>query len=646
MRLAPEAAADWKQRILTRESGLSTLSTVRAFYLDIAQWAMEEPSRWGPWSASCPIRAEEMSRTKTHRRRKSRMDQRTRDRLPVLPDLLTAVNTQRRAAAEQLQAACATPPGKVFSAAGHTLRRTQLARPEEAAKTWAEDPDTGVRRDLTLAEHQAFWAWTVVEVLRHTGLRVEELCELSHHSFVQYTLPSTGELIPLLHVAPSKTDAERLLVISPELADVLSAIVCRIRDDTGAVPLVAAYDYHEKIWNPLMPLLLQRHYGGERRPITPPAIRRLLNWALEKTGFTDATGKPLTFLPHDFRRIFITDAVMNGMPPHIAQLVVGHRDINTTMGYKAVYPEEVINGHRASHAASPYVLARNTEPQPTKNGTISSATSNDAKSHSELADAPTTHPASTNTPAYAARSCAPTQPNEPDCSRSTTTSSSASTKPNNKAGSAKSTASPPASPAPNTKSHNSTNSTRAPPPSTSECPTSPTSSAATSRHDPKTGQSTRAQRVQITPGAQHPALCLQGPLVSDHQGVAHRLHRTHRRGGRGPLRRVRRRVGRALPSDHPALALVMGTVHAVPSLPPQIRKLIYTTNAVESLNARFRQATRRRGHSPNEQAALKVLYLVIRTPLKGRTNVTGRTTGWKAALNVLAMFYGERITLN
>jgi hypothetical protein len=35
------------------------------------------------------------------------------------------------------------------------------------------------------------------------------------------------------------------------------------------------------------------------------------------------------------------------MPPHIAQLVVGHGDINTTMGYKAVYPEEVINGHRA-----------------------------------------------------------------------------------------------------------------------------------------------------------------------------------------------------------------------------------------------------------------------------------------------------------
>ena len=38
---------------------------------------------------------------------------------------------------------------------------------------------------------------------------------------------------------------------------------------------------------------------------------------------------------------------MNGMPPHIAQLVAGHADINVTMGYKATYPEEVINAHRA-----------------------------------------------------------------------------------------------------------------------------------------------------------------------------------------------------------------------------------------------------------------------------------------------------------
>ena len=63
----------------------------------------------------------------------------------------------------------------------------------------------------------------MVEVLRHTGIRIEELTELSHHSLIQYRLPATGELIPLLQIAPSKTDTERLLVICPELADVLSA---------------------------------------------------------------------------------------------------------------------------------------------------------------------------------------------------------------------------------------------------------------------------------------------------------------------------------------------------------------------------------------------------------------------------------------
>jgi hypothetical protein len=113
------------------------------------------------------------------------------------------------------------------------------------------------------------------------------------------------------------------------------------------VPLVVAYDIHERVWNPPMPLLFQRQIGIEHRPIPIHGIRALLNAALAGTRLTDASGNPLNFTPHDFRRLFITDAVMNGMPPHIAQLVAGHAQISTTMGYKAVYPEEVINAHRA-----------------------------------------------------------------------------------------------------------------------------------------------------------------------------------------------------------------------------------------------------------------------------------------------------------
>ncbi len=45
--------------------------------------------------------------------------------------------------------------------------------------------------------------------------------------------------------------------------------------------------------------------------------------------------------------MFITDAVQNGLPPHIAQVIAGHQDISVTMGYKAVYPEEAIRSHLA-----------------------------------------------------------------------------------------------------------------------------------------------------------------------------------------------------------------------------------------------------------------------------------------------------------
>ncbi len=80
--------------------------------------------------------------------------------------------------------------------------------------------------------------------------------------------------------------------------------------------------------------------------------------------------------------------------------------------------------------------------------------------------------------------------------------------------------------------------------------------------------------------------------------------------------------------------------------PLELRRIVYTTNAIESLNARFRQAVRRRGHFPTEQAALKVLYLAAKQRQHNRQNPTGETAGWNSILNVLAMTYGDRLGLN
>ena len=365
LRLPADVAAAWKRRLRTvtktvrgpggkpakvtvpRVNYRECLTPVRAFYLDLAHWAVDDPARWGPWAASCPVGSEEVSRRKDKRRRKSRMDARTRERLPVLPVLAATVARRRAQAAELLEAARHARPGEQFTAAGQTLIRSVVPA-ASPGKVWGHDPAVGKRRDLTKEEEHAFWAFAAVEVLRATGVRIEELTELSHHSLVQYRLPGTGELVPLLQIAPSKTDAERLLLVSPELADVLSAIICRVRGQDGAIPLVAAYDVRERLWLAPAPLLFQRRVGTEHRAIGASAVRTILTEALAHTGLTDpATGGPLHFTPHDFRRLFITDAVLNGLPPHIAQVIAGHRDINVTMGYKAVYPDEAIEAHRA-----------------------------------------------------------------------------------------------------------------------------------------------------------------------------------------------------------------------------------------------------------------------------------------------------------
>ncbi|SNV20162.1 transposase [Rhodococcus rhodochrous] len=78
----------------------------------------------------------------------------------------------------------------------------------------------------------------------------------------------------------------------------------------------------------------------------------------------------------------------------------------------------------------------------------------------------------------------------------------------------------------------------------------------------------------------------------------------------------------------------------------EIRRVICSTNAIESLNARYRRAIRARGHFPNEQAALKCLYLATRA-LDPTGKLRARwTSRWKGALNAFAITFEGRITPN
>jgi putative transposase len=77
---------------------------------------------------------------------------------------------------------------------------------------------------------------------------------------------------------------------------------------------------------------------------------------------------------------------------------------------------------------------------------------------------------------------------------------------------------------------------------------------------------------------------------------------------------------------------------------PAIRRIIYTTNAIESLNYQLRKVTKTRGHFPTDDSALKILYLAIRNIGHHRGGELGTGThGWKQALNAFAIAFPGRL---
>ena len=76
--------------------------------------------------------------------------------------------------------------------------------------------------------------------------------------------------------------------------------------------------------------------------------------------------------------------------------------------------------------------------------------------------------------------------------------------------------------------------------------------------------------------------------------------------------------------------------------PPEIRRMLYTTNAIESLHMQLRKALKIRGHFPSDEAATKLIYLVLRN-ISRRWRQAPRE--WKAAMNQFAILYPDRFTL-
>jgi len=262
-------AAEWRERLAVTTDGQprreihSILFAGRGMYRDLAEWSHDEPARWGPWVAPCPVsRHESKNASKAKRRQQSRMQNRTRALTTLLPALITEAIRRRDWSARLLAAAQQASHGQRFVVDGSEFKlhqpppryyerdRPSLLRASIISAA-ADLPFIRVNRhglvDITAAEADGFWAWAVIETLRHTGIRIEELLELTQLSLRHYTAATTGTLVPLLHIVPSKNDLERLIPMTPELVTVLVAVQRRAKGASDRIALSVRYDPTEKL---------------------------------------------------------------------------------------------------------------------------------------------------------------------------------------------------------------------------------------------------------------------------------------------------------------------------------------------------------------------------------------------------------------
>ena len=292
LHLPAEVADAWKQRLRTKQTTITAaggktvidaerichrefLTPVRAFYLDLAQWAVDDPARWAQWAVPCPVGPAETIQGKVQRHRKSRMDARTRERLPVLPVLVRSSRPAARRRPGLLRAARAARPGSDLHRRGtdpDPLRRPRAA----TASVWADDPATGKRAQ----PHRRRRPRLLGLGDRRGAARHRHPHRGTRPSSATTAWSSTGSPAPASwsrccrspRPRPTPNGSWSSAPNSPTCSAPSSAA---IRGTSRAVPLVAAYDDHERLWLPPAPLLFQRRIGAEnqRHPRRAPSAR-------------------------------------------------------------------------------------------------------------------------------------------------------------------------------------------------------------------------------------------------------------------------------------------------------------------------------------------------------------------------------------
>lgn len=270
------------------------------------------------------------------RRREARIAAEVRRQVLHLDLIVQAAEQFLREADEIAHLAANTPLDGTFEHNGTTYRRSRRPR----RQTGTGRMPISIRVDGTnhywdphvAAFHKAR-THVAMSVLRETGIRIEELVEVTIDAF--QPMPDGDRSFPVLHVVPSKMDRARTVGFAPELLTVILDFVKRTKRLYGQFPNSPRYDSLEETYIEPQPLLLF-HFAHQQFTGVEPNLVRTWIQALGYRYDDDINPSAIKvgkIRPHGVRRMYATDLHDRGATLTAIQNQLGHANLHTTDVY-------------------------------------------------------------------------------------------------------------------------------------------------------------------------------------------------------------------------------------------------------------------------------------------------------------------------
>jgi len=352
--------------VVDRESLGHALSRIRIFNERAYQVALDsEKPEWLRVVNPFPFTDATVQRMmeKEKKQRSTNMFGRIRNRMVILPTLLEASSSYLRSAEELSAAAVQTAEGDSFEHHGTIYtRRTPKLTDTSAHATARERLGLLVKSttavsgvyfiDLEVLKNRALRAHAFVATARHTGLRLEEILELTRDSIT--TSDIYGNPVTALNTSPSKLDTSRTIPLHKEAVAALVALIEDLkRHNGGRMPLAYRYDRIENLVLPAKPYLFQQPGTGTNIVSADYAVYTWLKAVIAHHNKYNADLSKLAHMkPHDFRRLFCTDLLERGTPIQSVALLMGHERLSTTQIYDHTDRQDAMRDFREAQQAA------------------------------------------------------------------------------------------------------------------------------------------------------------------------------------------------------------------------------------------------------------------------------------------------------